>query len=105
MRQEIVLAVSNDVVETSEAPGGAELHNPQLDVIARPAEQPPVELWRPALSSQLPTLLDYAPVTLRHPRQRAIFQIAAASIAGFRNALEKLGFTEIQSPKIVGSAT
>jgi nondiscriminating aspartyl-tRNA synthetase len=102
---ETVLAVIGEVVQTSQAPGGAELHDPQLDVIARPAEQPPVELWRPTLNTQLPTLLDYAPLTLRHPRQRAIFQIAAASIAGFRKALEKLGFTEIQTPKIVGSAT
>jgi nondiscriminating aspartyl-tRNA synthetase len=34
-----------------------------------------------------------------------VFEIAAASVAGFRNALNALGFTEIQTPKIVGSAT
>jgi nondiscriminating aspartyl-tRNA synthetase len=105
LHAETVLAVTGDVVKSEQAPGGAELHNPQLGTIAKPAEQPPLELWRPALNAQLPTLLDYAPLALRHPRQRAIFQIAAASIAGFRDALDKLGFTEIQTPKIVGSAT
>ena len=50
-------------------------------------------------------LLDLAPLTLRHPRRRAVFELAAASIAGFRAALDALQFTEIQTPKLVASAT
>src|SRR4029077_17709689 len=53
----------------------------------------------------LPTILDHAAVALRHPKQREAFQIAAASVSGFRAALDRLGFTEIQTPKIVASAT
>src|SRR5579884_3995787 len=102
---ETVLAVSGEVVAAAQAPGGAELHRPQIEVIAAPVEQPPLELWRPTLSAQLPTLLDLAPLALRHTRHRAIFEVAAASVAGFREALDRLGFTEIQTPKIVGSAT
>jgi nondiscriminating aspartyl-tRNA synthetase len=102
---ETVLAVRGEVVRTEQAPGGAELHHPEIEVIAAPAEQPPLELSRPTLSVQLPTLLDLAPLALRHPRERAIFRLAAASIAGFRTALSALGFTEIQTPKIVASAT
>jgi nondiscriminating aspartyl-tRNA synthetase len=74
-------------------------------VLSEPAEQPPIELRRPELKEQLPTILDYAPVALRHPKQRQAFQIAAASVRGFRAALDGLGFVEIQSPKIVVSAT
>ena len=102
---ESVLAVTGEVVETAQAPGGAELHRPQIELIAAPAQAPPVELWRPTLGVQLPTLLDLAPLTLRHPRRRAVFQLAAASVVGFRDALAALYFTEIQTPKIVGSAT
>jgi len=102
---ETVLAVTGEVVRTEQAPGGAEIHDPTIEVIAAPAEQPPLELWRPALNVQLPTLLDLAPLALRHPRERAIFKLTAASIAGFRDALSALGFTEIQTPKIVASAT
>lgn len=102
---ESVLAITGDVVASAQAPGGAELHNPKIEVLSAPAEAPPVELWRPKLSVQLPRLLDLAPVILRHPRQRAVFELAAASIAGFRVALDSLGFTEIQTPKIVGAAT
>ena len=57
------------------------------------------------LKEQLPTLLDHAPVALRHPRLRAAFEIAAASVAGYRAALDRLGFVEIQTPKLVASAT
>jgi nondiscriminating aspartyl-tRNA synthetase len=102
---ETVLAVTGEVVKTAQAPGGAELHDPEIRVVAARAEPPPVELWRPTLNLQLPLLLDLAPLTLRHPRRQAVFRIAAASVAGFRQALDALGFTEIQTPKIVASAT
>src|SRR5262249_38520069 len=36
--------------------------------------------------------------------ERAKFALAAASLAGFRAALDGLGFTEIVTPKLVGSA-
>jgi nondiscriminating aspartyl-tRNA synthetase len=102
---ESVLSLRGEVVATPQAPGGAELHDVELQVLAEPVEPPPVELWRPELSLQLPVLLDLAPVTLRHPRRRATFELAAASVAGFRSAMDGLGFIEVQTPKIVASAT
>jgi nondiscriminating aspartyl-tRNA synthetase len=102
---ETVLEVTGTVVAAAQAPGGAEVHEPEVEVVASPAQSPPLELWRPTLSAQLPTRLDLAPLALRHPREQAIFRVAAASIAGFRAALDALGFTEIQTPKIVASAT
>src|SRR5688572_960752 len=50
-------------------------------------------------------MLDQAQVTLRHPLQQAKWQLAAASLHGFRSALDQQGFTEVQSPKLVESAT
>jgi nondiscriminating aspartyl-tRNA synthetase len=102
---ETVLAVTGRAVAAAQAPSGVEIHEPEVEVIAEPAQTPPLELWRPRLSAQLPTQLDLAPLALRHPRARAVFHVTAASIAGFRAALEALGFTEIQTPKIVASAT
>jgi nondiscriminating aspartyl-tRNA synthetase len=102
---ETVVEVEGDAVAAPQAPGGVEIHEPVLRVLAEPADAPPVELRRPELKEQLPTLLDNAPVALRHPRKRACFELAAASVAGFRAALDGHGFTEIQTPKIVASAT
>jgi nondiscriminating aspartyl-tRNA synthetase len=102
---ETVVTVEGTVVAAASAPNGAELHDPEVEIVARPAERTPLDLWRPSLSAQLSTRLDLAPLALRHPREQAIFRLAAASIAGFRDALDGLGFTEIQTPTIVASAT
>jgi nondiscriminating aspartyl-tRNA synthetase len=102
---ETVIEVEGQVVAAGQAPAGVELREPSFRVLATPVEQPPVELRRPILKETLPVLLDFAPVALRHPRERAKFELAAASVAGFRHALDRLGFTEISTPKIVASAT
>jgi nondiscriminating aspartyl-tRNA synthetase len=102
---ETVLEVEGLVVANEQAPGGAELHGPVLRVLAEPSAPPPVDLRRPQLREQLPTILDHAAVALRHPRERAKPVIAAASVAGYRAALDRLGFVEIHTPKLVGSAT
>jgi nondiscriminating aspartyl-tRNA synthetase len=102
---ETVVTIFGTVVAAASAPGGAEVHDAEIEIVAEPAERPPLELWRPSLSAQLSTRLDLAPLALRHPREQAIFRVAAASIAGFRTALDDLGFVEVQTPKIVASAT
>jgi nondiscriminating aspartyl-tRNA synthetase len=102
---ETVLEVEGVVVASTEAPEGVEVHQPVTRVLAAPADRAPIELRRPELKEQLPTILDHAPVALRHPRRRAFFETAAATLAGYRSALDRLDFTEIQTPKIVASAT
>ncbi len=103
--EETVLQVDGLVVANAQAPGGAELTSPVLTQLSGPAVAPPFDLYRPALTAALPTILDHAPTTLRHPQLRAGFEIAATSAAGFRAALDQRGFTEIFTPKIVASAT
>ena len=102
---ETVLEVDGVAVAAEQAPGGVELQEPSFRVLSEPAELPPIELRRPVLKESLPTLLDHAPLAWRHPGERAKLAITAASVAGFRRALDGLGFTEISTPKIVASAT
>ena len=105
LESESVLEVEGVVVAAEQAPGGVELHEAELRVLAPAAAAPPVDLRLAVPKEQLPTRLDHAPVALRHPRARATFELAAASVAGFRATLDRLGFVEIQTPKVVGSAT
>jgi nondiscriminating aspartyl-tRNA synthetase len=105
IERESVIRVRGTAIATANAPGGVEVAAETLEVEAAAADPPPIELFRPELSAQLPTLLDHAAVTWRHPRQRAIWQLAAASMAGFRRTLDDLGFVEIQTPKMVGTST
>ena len=103
--EETVVEVTGTAVANPQAPGGVEVGEPSITLLTDPAATPPIELWRPAVNAGLPTLLDHAPVALRHPRIRAPFEIASAAVAGFRATLSGLDFTEVQTPKIVASAT
>jgi len=103
--EETVVRVTGVARANAAAPGGVEVTGATIEALTDPAEPPPVDLYRPELAAALPTLLDHAPVTLRHLRQRAVFQLSAAAVAGFRRALDGLGFTEIHTPKLVATAT
>jgi nondiscriminating aspartyl-tRNA synthetase len=103
--EETTVEVVGTATANAQAPGGVEVTGPSITLLTEPAATPPVELWRPALTASLPTLLDHAPVTWRHPAQKARWQLAAASLHGFRSTLDGLAFTEIQTPKFVASAT
>jgi len=105
LTEETVVAVTGTVTASAQAPGGAEITSPVIASLSGPAQPPPFDLYRPAVSAALPTILDHAPASLRHPRLRAPFEISAAALAGYRAVLDGLGFTEISTPKIVGSAT
>jgi len=103
--EETVVRITGVARANAAAPGGVEVTGATIEALTDPAEPPPVDLYRPELAAALPTLLDHAPVTLRHLRQRAVFQLSAAAVAGFRRALDGLGFTEIHTPKLVATAT
>jgi nondiscriminating aspartyl-tRNA synthetase len=103
--EETVVSVTGTVSVNPSAPGGVELVDPVVEPLTDPAQTPPVELWRPSMSAGLPTILDHAPVTLRHARSRAAWRLAEASMRGFRDTLAADGFTEVHTPKIVGTGT
>ncbi len=102
---ESVVALRGRVVANAQAPGGLELQQPVLTVITATADAPPLPLHKRQLNAALPTLLDHAVVLNRHPARRAIFRLSAAAMAGFRATLNARAFTEVQTPKIVASAT
>jgi nondiscriminating aspartyl-tRNA synthetase len=102
--EETVVEVTGRAVANPVAPGGVEVVEPAVRVLGE-AEPPPVELFRPSLDTALPTLLDHAAVTLRHPSRRTVFAAASAAMGAFRGTLGAAGFTEIATPKIVASAT
>lgn len=105
LHEETVVSVDGTVTPSVKAPGGFELTDPHITKLSSRAATPPVELWRPSLNASLPTLLDHAAVLWRHRTQQAIWRLAAASLRGFRRVLDDQGFTEIQTPKLVGSTT
>ncbi|MBQ3221710.1 MAG: aspartate--tRNA(Asn) ligase [Clostridia bacterium] len=75
-----------------------QIHN--IELLSHPAEIPPVVITKKQVNCDLSTNLDYRPVTLRNPKERAIFKLQEGIARGFREFLSKEGFTEIRSPKI-----
>jgi len=103
--EESVVRVEGVVTANVKAPAGVEITAPVITMLSAPAVTSPIELWRPTLGVSLPTFLDHAALAWRHPSQRAVWQLAAASMRGFRAALDARGFTEITTPKIVAGST
>jgi len=93
--------ISGEVVRDERAPGGAELHAQSVKVLSRAAEAMPVPIGKNKMNLSLDTDLALRFVTLRNLRKRAVFKIQEGIVRGFREALQKEGFTEIHSPKIV----
>ncbi|MCP5100913.1 MAG: aspartate--tRNA(Asn) ligase, partial [Chloroflexi bacterium] len=102
---ESVIMLTGTAVSTPQAPNGIELHNPTVTVITPITEPLPLPLNKSQIKAGLPTQLNHAVVVNRHPQRRAIFKLAAGVMAGFRETLQAEHFTEVQTPKIVASAT
>ncbi len=102
---ESVIALEGVIVATPQAPGGVELHQPKVKVITAVTDPPPIPLNKREIKAGLPALLDHAVVANRHPARQAIFRLSAGAMAGFRKTLTAHHFTEVQTPKLVASAT
>lgn len=98
---ESVVSLTGKVAGEERAPGGAELRVEKVKLIAPVTEDIPIEINKKELSVNLDTLIDSRPLTLRAPKEKAIFKTQAVIIKAFRNFLTEKGFTEINSPKIV----
>jgi nondiscriminating aspartyl-tRNA synthetase len=102
---ESVIAVEGTAVREAQAPGGYELHELTVEMITPVTEPPPVAINKRKLAASAGTILDHAVVTNRHATRRAVLRLGMGVISGFRQTLIARGFTEIQTPKIVASAT
>ena len=68
--------------------------------LSHPAAISPVVITKKQVQCDLNTNLDYRPVTLRNPRERAIFKLQEGIQRGFREFLTLQNFTEVHTPKI-----
>lgn len=80
--------------------GSVEVETKEFKLIAK-AKIPPIDLTKEELNVSLPTLLDYRPLTLRHPKTAAIFRLQEVIVETFRKTLKDSGFREFQAPILV----
>jgi nondiscriminating aspartyl-tRNA synthetase len=101
--EEAAVKVTGKVVSSVDAKGNErfELQIHDIEILSLPAENLPIVINKKQLDNiQLSTVLDLRPVSMRNPKERAIFKIQEGIARGFREYLMKNGFTEIRSPKI-----
>ncbi len=102
-----ILAIEGSVEEEPRAPGGAEIHEPKIEVQIRVTEESPIEIDKPLShkSEHLDTLLDNRPIALRNLGEQAIFKVQAKVLEAFREFFAQNDFTEMNSPKLLAEAT
>jgi nondiscriminating aspartyl-tRNA synthetase len=100
-----VITLDGRVVAAANVAGGHELHDCTVQIISPVSEVSPIPLNKKRLNVGQATFLDHAVITHRHPRQQAILRLAAGLMRAFRETLHEHDFVEIQTPKLVASAT
>ncbi|MDB5165966.1 MAG: Aspartyl-tRNA synthetase [Candidatus Saccharibacteria bacterium] len=102
-----VLAVDGMVVEEPRAPGGAELHDPVLEVLVPVTDEPPIEIDKPIQHKpeNLDTLFDFRVLNVRNLQEQKIFKIRASLLRAIRAYLDERDFVEIQTPKLLAKPT
>lgn len=84
--------------------GEIEIYTESVRVLSK-SEGLPFDMGNKDLDLQLPTLLDFRSLTLRHPKIKLIFKVQAILLEGFRKACKDLDCTEIVVPTIAASST
>ena len=69
--------------------GDLEIQIEELSIVS-PSEELPFDMGTEELNLELPTLLDFRSLTMRHPKIKAIFKIQEVVIDSFRESLKNL---------------
>lgn len=99
-----VVAVKGRVKSIAKAPRGAEVIPTDIKILNPASRTPPFSLF----GAKIPNIdkrLDIRSLELRRSKPRAIFKIRHAAAAAIREYLSSNGHLEVQTPKIIASAT
>lgn len=102
LQPETVVEIEGNVADAEgKTELGVEIKNPQIKVIS-PVNKPlPVIISKKEITAHLDSILDYRPITLRHPKIRAIFNVQASILKAFADSMRKQGFIEFRSPVLI----
>ncbi len=104
VKQNDAIRASGTVKITQKAPGGFEIHADELKVISRVKKEPPFNI----MSKEVPSIdlrLDNRALDLRRPYNLDLFSIRATLLMSIREHLYSNGFLEVNTPKIIASAS
>ena len=82
-----------------------EIQKASVNIIRKVIYPSPIDISKDEIHADGETIHDNKVVVLRHPRYMKIFKIAAIVEKHMRAFRDKNGFTQINSPKIIGFPT
>ena len=98
------VAISGTVKASEKAPGGFEIMPLDLCVFSRVEKTPPFEPTAKTVKN-IDTRLAVRPIDLRRSTLQHIFKVRSLVLAAIRDYFVTAGFTEVNTPKIISSAT
>lgn len=102
--QGVVKARPEKLINPKLKTGTVEIEAKSFSILGN-AKELPFDMGKEELDVTLPVLLDYRSLTLRHPKVREIFKVQETIVQTFRATMSGKGFTEVQAPTIVATAT
>ena len=93
--------ITGKIVKDTTVENRYEVQIHDVKVLSTPAEQMPIVINKKQLEIPLDLNLNLRPISLRNPKERAVFRIQEGIARGFRDYLYSQRFTEIRTPKIV----
>lgn len=102
--RESVIKVEGIVKKEEKAPNGFEIIPKSLDILNESQAPLPLEVTE-KVPADLDTRLDNRFMDLRRPKISSIFKIKSQVTKSIRDFLHNQGFIEVQTPKIVATAT
>lgn len=99
-----VVAVKGTIKSISKAPQGAEIVPTEIKILSNAELTPPFSIF----GGELPGIdkrLDMRSIDLRRPKAHTIFKIKHVVLTSIREFFSQNGYLEVQTPKIIASAT
>lgn len=98
---ESIVSVVGVVKERKNKLNSFEIQIERVEVISKVKEELPIQVNTENLEVNLDTMLNNRVLSLRHEKVSSIFKVQNLIVDAFREFLNKEGFTEIYTPKIV----
>ena len=104
LKKESVVAIKGIVQQSKKAPGGYEIIPDEIKLLNESKLPLPLDTTD-KVRAEIDTCLDSRYIDLRRPKSSAIFKIKSRMLYSVRNFLELGEFIEINTPKLLASAT
>jgi len=104
LSRESVVALSGEVKKESKSPNGYEIIPDSITILSKADTPLPMDTTG-KVGAELDTRLDVRFMDIRRPYTHAIFRLRHLVLSSVRKFLEDNGFIEVNTPKIVATAT